>query len=261
MNNAFIYILSDPRNGLVRYIGKTNDPDMRFKAHLNSSRDKNTHKRNWINNIKNEGMKPDFDIIDEVPIDEWQYWEKFYISLFKCWGFNLLNYTSGGDGATFANKGTWKKGNVPHNKGIPHSEEVKNKIREKLTGVSNVNSYKPIIQYDINFNMIKRYRCIRDAVNESNGYFIESKISNCLTGKRRHHRNYIWKYDNGENLAKYEILPIEKGVIQYGKDLIEVNRFPSINSASRDTGILSTNICACCKGKVKTAGGYIWKYS
>lgn len=260
MENVFIYALSDPRNDQVRYIGKANNPEDRYTNHFNSARDKNTHKRNWINNIRKDGLRPELIIIDEVPKNEWIYWEKFYISLFKTWGFDLVNYTGGGDGATFGNSGSFKKGNIPHNKGIPCSDETKRKIKNKLTGISNVNSYKPIVQYDLNYNKIKSYKCIKDAVDESNGFFNATKISNCLTGKRKHHRLFIWKYDDGSDLNKIEIKPLKKQVIQFDKDLNELNRFSSIKKAESETNVLGTNICACCKGRIKTAGGYVWKY-
>lgn len=35
MNKKFIYTLSDPKTGLVRYIGKTNNIKNRLKRHLN----------------------------------------------------------------------------------------------------------------------------------------------------------------------------------------------------------------------------------
>ena len=37
--------------------------------------------------------------------------------------------------------------------------------------------------------------------------------------------------------------------------------FPSINEALRVTGIDKGNISKCCLGKLKSAGGYVWKYS
>jgi DNA polymerase-3 subunit beta len=120
---VFIYALSDPRTNQIRYIGKANNPYDRYSNHYNSSRDKNTHKRNWINNIRKEGLRPELIILDEVPKINWQYWEKFYISLFKSWGFDLVNYTGGGDGSTFSNNGSFRKGNVPHNKGVTCKED------------------------------------------------------------------------------------------------------------------------------------------
>jgi hypothetical protein len=260
MENVFIYALSDPRNNQVRYIGKANNPEDRYTNHFNSARDKNTHKRNWINNVRKDGLRPELIIIDEVPKSEWVYWEKFYISLFKTWGFSLVNYTEGGDGSTFGNSGSFKKGDIPHNKGVPCSEETKQKIKDKLTGRSNTNSYKPIIQYDLEYNLLKRYKCVKDAIDESGGYFSAGKISNCLTGKRKHHRGFLWKYDDGSDLNKFDVIFLKKQVIQFDKSLRELKRYSSIKIAELETNIHATNICACCKGKVKTAGGYIWKY-
>lgn len=44
-----------------------------------------------------------------------------------------------------------------------------------------------------------------------------------------------------------------------GKTLIA--RYSSIDEASRVTGISKGNICSCCKDKLKSAGGYRWKYA
>ena len=41
----------------------------------------------------------------------------------------------------------------------------------------------------------------------------------------------------------------------------ELNRiFVSINAAARELDLNSGHISSCCKGKLKTAGGYHWKY-
>ena len=37
--------------------------------------------------------------------------------------------------------------------------------------------------------------------------------------------------------------------------------FPSTHEASRQLGIGQNNICACCKGKLKSCGGFYWYYS
>lgn len=260
MENVFIYALSDPRSNQIRYIGKANNPEDRYINHFNSARDKNTHKRNWINSVRKDGFRPELLIIDEVPKSDWQYWEKFYISLFKTWGFNLVNYTNGGDGSTFGNSGSWKKGNIPHNKGVPCNDEIRKKISDKLTGTTNVSSYKPIIKYDLNYNLIKRYKCIKDAIDESGGFFSASKISCCLTGKRKHHRQFIWKYDDGSDLIKSNIKLSKREVIQYDKELNLLNKFKSIKEASLKTSTCENGIVRCCRGKDITAGGYFWKY-
>lgn len=40
-----------------------------------------------------------------------------------------------------------------------------------------------------------------------------------------------------------------------------INTFEGIREAERITGIKNQSISQCCKGKYKTAGGYIWEYS
>lgn len=51
-----------------------------------------------------------------------------------------------------------------------------------------------------------------------------------------------------------------KAVLQFTLDNILVKEFPSAKQAYRETGFAFSNICACCKGKQKTAYGFIWRY-
>ena len=39
-----------------------------------------------------------------------------------------------------------------------------------------------------------------------------------------------------------------------------VQEYPSLREAERITGIKNQNISSCCRGKNKTAGGYVWRY-
>lgn len=52
------------------------------------------------------------------------------------------------------------------------------------------------------------------------------------------------------------------------KSVIGINKisglkleFPSISEAKRCTNISQSHICACCKGKRNSAGGYVWYYA
>lgn len=51
-----------------------------------------------------------------------------------------------------------------------------------------------------------------------------------------------------------------KPVMQYTLDIEFVTEYPSITEAERQTGISEGNISMCCRGKRKSAGGYIWRY-
>lgn len=52
-----------------------------------------------------------------------------------------------------------------------------------------------------------------------------------------------------------------KPVFQRTLQGVLVATHPSLKEAERQTGINAINIGRCCRGKVKTAGGYIWEYA
>lgn len=47
---------------------------------------------------------------------------------------------------------------------------------------------------------------------------------------------------------------------QYTKNGELVKIWNSMNEIQRETNLQATNICKCCKGKIKSLGGFIWKY-
>lgn len=51
-----------------------------------------------------------------------------------------------------------------------------------------------------------------------------------------------------------------KSVIQYDLQGNFVKEWESLQYAALSLGKRSSNICECCKGKIKTAYGYVWKY-
>ena len=52
-----------------------------------------------------------------------------------------------------------------------------------------------------------------------------------------------------------------KAVIQYTKEGEFVAEYASIKEAERLTNIACQSICTCCRGKLKSAGGFKWKYA
>lgn len=51
-----------------------------------------------------------------------------------------------------------------------------------------------------------------------------------------------------------------KFILQFSKTGELIAEYSSITEASRQTGCYKTHICACCKGKRKSVGGFIWRY-
>jgi hypothetical protein len=115
--NTYIYALECPTENTIKYIGKSNNPVRRLKDHMCDFRQE-FNKATWIRKLKHDGKKPNLVILDEVPLEKWEFWEQFYIEYFKSLGIVLLNYHKGGNGLGVGNHKTFKLGNVPHNKKV-----------------------------------------------------------------------------------------------------------------------------------------------
>lgn len=120
---VYIYTLADPRNNEIRYIGKANNLKKRLKKHLCEK--SNSMRVKWISSLKKIGLEPIIETIEIIENIEWQYWESFYINLFKTWNFKLLNGTNGGEGG-------------PAFKGKSHTTKTK-----KAIGLKNKNRKNP----------------------------------------------------------------------------------------------------------------------
>lgn len=94
----YIYSLSCPISGEVKYIGKSKNPNKRLLDHIRKCRNTTSHKNSWIIGLTTKGVNPVMHVIEETNIDEVNFWEMHYISLYKSWGFSLTNMTYGGDG-------------------------------------------------------------------------------------------------------------------------------------------------------------------
>lgn len=93
---TYIYTLSDPRDGMVRYVGKTISVSKRRSEHF-SGKGK-TRNAIWVRRLKRIGLLPVFEIIDECR-ENWEVVERSYIRLYKSFGAKLNNHADGGGGS------------------------------------------------------------------------------------------------------------------------------------------------------------------
>ena len=49
-------------------------------------------------------------------------------------------------------------------------------------------------------------------------------------------------------------------ILQFTKDGTFVKEWPSLSEAYRQLGIFRSNICDCLKGRLKSVGGFVWRY-
>lgn len=96
---TYIYGLHD-ENDILRYVGKAQSPDKRFKAHISPGqlRRYRSKKNSWIKSMLASGNCPRMSILSVVDESEANQEEIRIIALMKDCGFNLTNGTDGGDG-------------------------------------------------------------------------------------------------------------------------------------------------------------------
>ena len=83
------------------------------------------------------------------------------------------------------------------------------------------------------------------------------KLSESNTGK---HHSEESKKKISEAMTGNHHRP-QKSVLQFSKDGIFISEYDSAMEAERQTGSYHGHICQCCKGKRKSAGGFIWQYA
>lgn len=120
MNTAYVYTLTDPRNGMPFYVGKGHGKRCEF--HLDEAKyysNRKSLKLNKIRKLMSLGLKPIITKVEENVSDaDAIEFECLLIAEMRDIGIPLTNMTEGGDGA----------------KGYKHTEEHKQMMRELFAG-------------------------------------------------------------------------------------------------------------------------------
>lgn len=255
--NVFIYYLSDSK-GNIRYVGKTkNEPRKRLYKHiLECKSEERSHKINWIKSLLSKGERPIIEVIDEVPEEEWQFWEEYWISQLKSWGFQLTNLTIGGDGGNGYKHTSDSKKKMRRSKiGTKLPDEQKNKISQSIK-----DRYVEYPNYNRSGNNLKK---LIDRELLYNLYIVDNLSLNKISNKLGFSKKKIFTSLKEYNISKPKESWVgqlstqpKKIVLQY--DLS--NNFIKEYHGIPDIGIHKSNIANCCRGISKSAGGFIWKY-
>jgi predicted GIY-YIG superfamily endonuclease len=195
------------------YVGKTKDKKSRLYHHKNKFKNKNVV----------------LEIIDEVFDQEWKFWEKHYISLFRSWGFKLENKNDGGGGPSFYTEEQKQKMRKPrpgsgvkisktlreNNHSKYYTDEIKQKISQKLKGKTKIftkehknnlakanliSKGKTVECYDLQDNFIQEFSCLREAkeflltINPLISTNVDKQIKDCCNGRQKTCHNFKFKY-------------------------------------------------------------------
>lgn len=280
---AYIYLIV---NNITKkkYVGQTTVSDIRrrWKAHLSSSSTcvclKRAFEKYGVENFT-------FSIII-ICFDEDRFkFESDYIEKYNTVAPNGYNISSGGSSG-FKNcvhslqtkEHLGKKSMLywSNNENVEkHRELLANtmqniNIGEKMSKSEKWNKaliekriggYKGIavIQYDEQNNRIKKYDSVYQACKDK-----KFNRTGMLIAIRENklYRNFYWKLDlEASDVNIINISKNNKKVIQYDLNGNKVAEYDSIKNASTKVECSDTMIIHHLKGKYKSAGGYIWKYS
>ena len=137
MGNVFIYGLYDPRNGEIRYVGKTIRGLSRPRASHGN------YCLNWEKQLESLGLKKEIRILEEWDgVSDRTSWlnerERFWIAHHRTAGAKLTNLTNGGEGACddipFETRKKMSESMKGKNVGKIRSEETRKKLSEAHKG-------------------------------------------------------------------------------------------------------------------------------
>lgn len=185
-----IYIISWINNEYF-YVGQTQSFKQRKYQHWNNLKNQK-HRNPRLQHVYNKYGEPLFQILEKCEVGELVQQEQLYLDLLfddpNC--LNLARYAE------------------TSMRGLKHSVETKNKIRKKAIGRRHSsetlhklsdnkkggkhNRAMPVLQYDLNNNLIAKFECIRDASIASG--CTSSSIVLCCRNKRKTSKGYVWKY-------------------------------------------------------------------
>lgn len=219
-----IYKFENNINGHI-YIGQSIDIKKRFREHKSASFNPNNPDYNLPihSAIRKYGLENfSFDIIDICSEEKLNDQEIYWIDYYN-------SYTNG---------------NYNISKGGNNREHVG----------------KPVQCYDMDGNFIKEYPNAAYAARDIDISY--SVMQQVLHEIRRSCGGYQWKYkDDPRKIEKYTNRQGGKiPVSQYSKEGVYMRDWESATQAGRELKIDSSSITKCLKGKLKTCGGFIWRY-
>ena len=144
----FIYVLVDPRDGDIRYVGASTDPHKRYRQHVKDLR-RSDYRTAWIKKLLRLGLQPILRMIQEVPSDVCDEAERYWIKTLRDLGCRITNGTAGGTGlvapsaevrarmstaqkALYASSAEFRERHAAKNRGRFPSKETRKKLSDTL---------------------------------------------------------------------------------------------------------------------------------
>lgn len=206
---VYIYTLSDPRTGDVRYVGKTNNPRKRLHVHMQCARQRRgrrDYRANWVASLITAGVQPVMDVIETCALEEWATRERFWIAEFKSRGCQLTNANDGGAGPPQVSDATRQKLSAALSRrnrsraGIPTSATARASWsaahKRRFAALSDEERRKHVARSALKrrpgWNKLNRTHCVHGhPYNERNTYTRKNGLRVCKECQRVRYRNQV----------------------------------------------------------------------
>ena len=134
MKNVYIYLLRDPRNWEIFYIGKTINPRKRMLEHSHFKKGalQNSGRIRRLRAIAESNHVPKMEILQICPEWQWKEKERKWIKEYRDAGIKLTNLSDGGESYPSGRSNTpeviaYRASKI---RGFKHTEEAKARIKE-----------------------------------------------------------------------------------------------------------------------------------
>ena len=243
-----IYKITNPKGRV--YVGQAINTERREKAYGRLDCKGQTKLYNSL--IKYGFSEHIFEIIEECKVEELntreRHWQDFYDVLSE----NGLNcrLTQSHD----------KSGKVS-----------KESIVKRLTNTDyqkrSTKLWTPILQFTEDGKFVREWNSMKEAGDTLQ--ISRGNITSCCKGSYKSAGDFVWRYktDTVEDSIYVGKVGYEasseskkKAVIQYSKQGVVIREWSSMKEAGEALEIARESITRCCKGELKSAGGFIWKY-
>lgn len=273
---AYIYRLIDPRTNETRYVGKTNNPERRYKEHCKNDNKYPIH--TWINKLKLLELQPIMEVIEECDDAIWNEREIFWVDYYRrISGRLLLNCNDGGIGGHNPSEETRLKMSASQRNRLPASEETRRKIADTKRGKPrspelcrqmsearkgkrpNAEARQKMSEARKGKAQSEEHKRKRAEANRGKKHSDEARQKISISAKNRSEEHKKRLAEIGRKTAERNKIPI----IQYDKFGHFVQYWDSAKDASINLKIDKGDITRCCQKKKshKSAGGYIWRYA
>jgi group I intron endonuclease len=260
-----IYKITSPSGKI--YIGQSINIHLRWERDYYTLQCKGQPK--LYNSLKKYGYEyHTFEIIEECLIEYLNTKERYWQDKFSVLSGNGLNLklTSTNDRAgkhSFITKqkmskfwNEYYKNNDGPNRGVKQSKETR--LKKSLSAPTH-----PVFQYDLNGNFIKGWDRIIDVERQLS--IANQTITHCCQGTKDSAGGFIWRYQDSHIELLENIKPVKSNkygisINQYDLKGRFIREWTNMKIAGNELKIDNGSIGNCCKGKSKSAGGFIWKY-